>query len=233
MGKLKHWILMFIFINIIFFSSITTSYAQDEEKREGINVDLEEVLTGYESKVNPMLFTNLLFLQQIGNENHIIIKQEQEGTQLNKNITLQDGIKNSAFITQTGSGLDTQLEQYKSNNLANLYSVGENIRVRARQNGDGNHISSYIENDGGSLRSAVLLQEGNYNKINLSLKGNGFADPSMEQRVAISQFGNAHELNVSRDPFSVPLNITQTAGSGGEGMKVDITNSDFYFPMKQ
>ena len=144
----------------------------------------------------------------------------------------QHGFQNKGSITQTGSALETSLEQINSNNQANLYSVGEKIKLKVTQDGDGNQIKSYIENDGGSLRSAELLQDGSYNKIYLSLKGNGFTDASLDQRVVITQTGNFHDLNVHREPFSTPIEITQTSPPGVEGMKVNISTSAFYFPMK-
>lgn len=146
---------------------------------------------------------------------------------------LQNGNRNSAIIEQIGTSLNTYLSQDGSFNESNIKSEGNNIHTQIKQKGDGNVINSYIENYGVNLRSATLLQNGNQNMIDLSLKGDGFGNNLVEQKLKINQYGNKHELEVVRNPFSTPIEINQYAGAGGEGMKVEISTSTFNFPMKK
>ncbi|HZH72418.1 MAG TPA: hypothetical protein VFD91_08000 [Mariniphaga sp.] len=192
----------------------------------------DELLNNPTIKVDNPAIRNLTNITRQQNINELNLYQEQSGLSFNNIFVSQDGIQNKGYVTQTGSALETSLEQINSNNQATLHSVGEKIKLKVTQDGDGNQIKSYIENDGGSIRSAELLQEGNYNKIDLSLKGNGFTDPSLDQRVVLTQSGNYHDLTVHQDPFSSPIEITQTSPPGVEGMKVNISTSAFYFPMK-
>ena len=102
-----------------------------------------------------------------------------------------------------------------------------------KQNGERNLVNSFIENYGVSLRSAMLLQEGNQNRIDLSLKGDGFSNNRTEQTVIINQYGNQNEVQAFMEPFSAPIEINQYPGFRGEGMKVNISTSTFNFPMKR
>ena len=79
----------------------------------------------------------------------------------------------------------------------------------------------------------MLLQVGNQNRIDLSLKGNGFGNNPEDQSMIVSQFGNQHEVTAFIEPFSAPVEIIQYSGIGGEGMKVNISTSAFNFPMKK
>jgi hypothetical protein len=192
--------------------------------KNGLNWDVAEV--------EMILFSNLLFFHQLGNEHVLVSVQEQQGETSNNVISFQNGLNNSAYIQQAGSGLDTRIEQHNVSNEANIWSIGINIQTTVKQIGDGNKINSYIENSGNVFRSASLLQEGNFNKIELSLIGDGFTDHSLEQSVSISQYGNRHEVKAFMEPFYNPLEITQTPGTNGEGMKIDVSTSTFSFPTK-
>lgn len=196
--------------------------------------EVVEILNGHALQLNNLANNNLSFIQQVGNENTATFIQKYEGIVPNLvTMMIQNGIRNVGYIEQTGSELKTDLRQYNSNNEANLWSVGQNIHTLVKQDGDGNIINSYIENDGINLRSASLLQEGNDNRIDLSLKGDGFGNNPIEQTVIINQFGNHHEVIAIMRPFSVPLEIKQTPGTNGEGMKIDVSTSTFNFPMKR
>jgi hypothetical protein len=195
--------------------------------------EVSELLNGSIIQLDNLSNSNLSFIRQVGDENRAISIQEQDG--INSNVVLknQDGIGNAGYIKQTGSGLETLLWQFNSFNEANLWSVGNNINTHVKQDGEWNIINSYIENDGLNPRSAMLLQEGNRNKINLALLGDGFGSSNIAQEVIINQFGNEHEVKALMEPFSSPVEINQYPGPGGEGMKVDISTSTFSFPMKR
>jgi len=195
--------------------------------------EIDELLNSRDIQIDNPIIQNLAIIRQIQDENQIISFQEQRGTVANHVLVNQDGSGNSGYIEQTGSGLETQLWQYNSGNKANLWSVGENIRTLVKQDGVGNLINSYIENTGYVLRSATLLQEGNDNRIDLSLRGDGFGNTTAEQTAVINQFGNGHMAKANIDPFSAPIEIIQTPGVNGEGMKIDISTSTFSFPMKK
>jgi|SRR5690554_6065620 len=233
MKEINRQIFRLIYAGIIVLLINYPIYAQDDEDlKEGMEVDIEEVLNGYVSNVNSLLYSNLLFMKQYGNDNHLISVQEQTGFLQNKQIVLQDGTKNYTSSKQSGTQINTLIEQYNSNNKADIISKGENIHVRARQNGNYNKINSYIENDGSSKRSADLLQAGDGNHINLDLRGDGFGSSTEEQWVKITQQGNGHEAIAIKNPFSASFEIEQMPGAGGAGMKVEVSTSDFYFPMK-
>ena len=195
--------------------------------------EIDELLNSRDIQIDNPIIQNLAIIRQIQDENQIISFQEQQGSAANHVLVNQDGFGNSGYIEQTGSGLETQLWQYNSGNKANLWSVGENIRTLVKQDGVGNLINSYIENTGYVLRSATLLQEGNDNRIDLSLRGDGFGNTPAEQTAVINQFGNGHMAKANIDPYSAPIEIIQTPGVNGEGMKIDISTSTFSFPMKK
>lgn len=195
--------------------------------------EIIELINGHVLQLDNLPNSNLSFIRQVGEENSATSIQEKEGLVANLVMISQEGISNASYIEQTGSELTTYLWQYNIANEANLWSIGKNILTTVKQTGDGNIINSYIENDGINLRSASLLQEGNDNRIDLSLKGDGFGNNPIEQTVIINQFGNHHEVIAIMRPFSVPLEIKQTSGTNGEGMKIDVSTSTFNFPMKR
>lgn len=192
-----------------------------------------ELINGHILQLDQLTNSNLSLIRQVGNENSAISIQEQEGIVLNLVMMNHDGVGNAGYIEHAGSDLKTYLHQHGLNNEANLWSVGTNILTSVKQDGQGNVIKSYIENYGVNLRSAALLQDGNQNTIDLSLKGNGFGNNLLEQIVIINQYGNQHEVTAFIEPFSTPVEIKQYSGTGGEGMKVNISTSTFNFPMKK
>ena len=224
MKKITLLLLLITFAGM--FPAITIGQVISEE-------EIIELINGQVLQLDNLPNSNLSFIRQIGAENTATSIQEKEGMVANLAIINQDGIRNTGYIEQTGSELKTYLGQYNLNNEANLWSVGGNIRTTVKQDGEGNIINSYIENDRLNLRTAMLLQEGNDNIIDLSLKGDGFGSSLAEQAVIINQFGNQHEVKALMNPFSSPFEINQYPGIGGEGMKVNISTSTFNFPMKK
>jgi hypothetical protein len=213
---------------LLIFGGIFTARGQVITDKE-----VSEQLDEYFLQMDKMNNKNLSFIHQVGSENEISAIQEQEGIITNIVTIKQDGTGNAGYMEQTGSELETHLWQYGLSNEANLWSVGNNINTHVKQDGEWNIINSYIENDGLNPRSAMLLQEGNRNKINLALLGDGFGSSNIAQEVIINQFGNEHEVKAFVEPFSSPVEINQYPGPGGEGMKIDISTSDFNFPMKK
>ena len=53
----------------------------------------------------------------------------------------------------------------------------------------------------------------------------------MSNAAFISQQGNNHEVNARFDSFSNPVYIEQRSGFDGAGMQINISTSDFNFPM--
>lgn len=219
---------LIVLLSLIVFGGMFPAIGQVISDEEVI-----ELLNGHVLQLDNLTNSNLSFIRQVGDENTAISIQEQQGSASNHVLVNQNGTGNRGYIEQPGSGLETYLWQYNANNEANLWSVGENIHTSVKQDGEGNVINSYIENTGLVLRSAALLQEGNDNRIDLSLKGDGFGGNAAEQTVVINQNGNQHEVKAFMEPFSAPLEINQTPGVNGEGMKIDVSTSTFSFPMKR
>ena len=195
--------------------------------------EVVELINGNILQLGNQTNSNLSFIRQVGDENRSISIQEQEGVVPNLLMMNQEGIRNSSYIEQTGLEIQTYLWQYNLANEANVWSAGKNIMTSVKQNGERNLVNSFIENYGVSLRSAMLLQEGNQNRIDLSLKGDGFSNNRTEQTVIINQYGNQNEVQAFMEPFSAPIEINQYPGFRGEGMKVNISTSTFNFPMKR
>jgi hypothetical protein len=218
-----------IFIATIFFLgwalSLYGQLATDEEIIDLLNYPIIQL-------DNPVI-RNHSVISQVQEKNNLFISQEQKGTVSNIVFVSQHGFQNISLINQSGTSLETLLWQVDSNNEANLWSNGKEIKVIVKQSGDGNQINSYIENHGPQTRLAEFTQEGNFNKINLSLRGDGFTNSAPEQRMEINQYGNSHELNAFMEPFSAPLEINQTPGVNGEGMKIDVSTSTFSFPLRK
>lgn len=218
---------VFVLFSLIVFVGMFPAIGQIVSDEEVV-----ELLNGHVLQLDNDFNSSLSFIRQIGNENNATSIQKKEGIVSNLTMISQDGIGNAGYIGQIGSELKTYLWQYNLSNEANLWSVGGNIMTSVIQDGEENIINSYIENYGVNLRSATLIQNGNHNRIDLSLNGNGFINNLVEQTVTINQYGNQHEVKAFMEPFSVPVEINQYSGARGEGMKVDISTSTFNFPMK-
>lgn len=217
-----------VLISLIIFAGMLPIIGQVISDEEVV-----ELLNGHILLLDTPPNNNLSFVRQVGDENTATSIQGQEGVLSNLVMINQDGIRNSSYIKQTGSEIKTYLWQYNLDNEANLWSIGKNILTSVKQQGEGNIINSYIENDGGNQRSATLLQRGNQNRIDLSLIGNEFENNPIEQTAIINQFGNQHEVKAFIEPFTAPLEINQYSGMGGVGMKVEVSTSTFNFPMKK
>jgi hypothetical protein len=198
------------------------------------DVDLEELISGHVFHVNNLLYSNLSFIRQTGNENSVVTIQEQQGLLSNFVSVEQLNQGNNAWIEQTGSGHGARLLQNGSGNEANLWSVGSLSLTVAKQEGEGNLINSYIDNQKLLPKGALLLQNGNNNSIEFALLGNdGFWKDSWPRAAYIKQNGNDLEVSALFDSYSWPVYIEQQSGPGGAGMKVNVSTTDFSFFMKK
>ena len=207
----------------------TYIYAQDPDQIE--EVDLEELMNGRVHKVDELLYSNLSFIHQTGDENQVTSIQQQQGQLANYSEIEQLNRANKAYVNQQGSGHNTILFQNGVENDANLWSDGKNVKIMVWQEGDVNTVNSYIENYTSPSRSATLLQKGNNNNISVALRGDNFQGAD-DQWIKIKQYGNNHHAEAHLEPFSTPVEIIQSPGDGGAGMSISISNSAFSFPMK-
>ena len=135
-------------------------------------------------------------------------------------------------MEQIGSQNQANLRQLGSFNEASLWAMGQNIFINSNQEGIGNVIRAFLEDNGTLGRIANLVQVGNGNRIDLALLGNGtiFSGvPSAEVR----QEGNQHSLEAIIDPFTGPITVTQNPGINGTGMSLNISTSLFNFPARR
>lgn len=176
--------------------------------------------------------SNVSVISQTGETNSIISIQHQNGNLANAILSDQSGISNSGYLNQSGSLNQTFLKQNGNGNEANIWSSGQQIFTGAIQMGSNNKLNSYIENQGVLPKAAVIKQNGSNNTVELALLGNGWMSDSWPKAAAITQNGNNLEFSAKLESFSSPVLINQQSGQTGEGMKINISNSAFYFPMK-
>lgn len=210
---------LFVFGIFIALALNAQQIISDEEMHDLLNSEVIQV-------DNPII-SNFSLIRQIDRDNTFTAIQNQQGSLQNNILVNQNGTGNSGYIEQAGSGLETKLWQYKSSNEANLWSEGENVKVEVKQDGNDNSINSFIENYFLVSRSAFLLQQGNNNRIELALFGDGIPSVSDAQQVQISQTGNDHSVDAVLEDSFAPISITQTPGVNGEGMQLNISNSTF------
>jgi minor curlin subunit len=175
---------------------------------------------------------NLSHIQQIQDGNYIFTLQEQHGDLINNILVYQDGVKNMGEINQNGTGHSTSLLQNGNNNEANLLSTGQLTSTVVNQNGDWNKVNFSIENKDDFLKAAQVLQTGNNNLVDLKITGSRLFWESDVKDAVVAQTGNNHSFSAVLDSYKSPIVVNQQAGPNGEGMKVDISTSDFYFPNK-
>lgn len=218
------WMVFFV---MVLSGAVITASAQEN------SVDLDELMNGYTHKVDEVLFSNLSFIQQTGGDNQVKVVQDQQGILSNLVEVDQLNRWNSSYIEQTGSGHSTLLLQHGSGNEANLWSAGSLTDTRAIQSGNGNRIDSYLGNTSTTIKTAVFVQGGDNNIIEFALSGNTSVETqALSQVASIRQTGNDLQVTAFFESLGSPLEIEQHSGPAG-GMKVDVSTSDFYFPMKR
>ncbi|MDX8339497.1 hypothetical protein SLH46_09910 [Draconibacterium sp. IB214405] len=175
------------------------------------------------------LTNNSSVIGQVGNENSIDVKQEQNGLLNNSIFSIQLQTENQAGIVQQGSGHSTILKQDGNQNYANIWSVGSKTVTEVYQLGNGNSINSYIDNQGILPKSNLLTQVGDNNTMEVALLGNGDTwTERLPKTVDATQIGVNNNLELILDNSFLPgIKVTQTGG-----MTLSIRQSDFYFPIQ-
>ncbi len=171
-------------------------------------------------------------IEQLGNRNDVVVIQQTEGMISNQVNLQQLKDQNVAYVKQVGTANFTYLLQSGIGNEANLWSVGDYTSTSVFQEGNTNIINSYIDNQGMLFKSAVLIQQGNHNNIELALTGNGYLAQGYPKAAYIQQSGNNLEVIAKLDSYESPILIRQQSGMSNKGMSVTISNTDFYFPKK-
>ena len=190
--------------------------------------EMQDLLNNYEIQLENPVIRDFVSMSQIQEDFATTIQYSGLSVEI-----IQKGDNNIGYVEQIGTGFSTSLSQKGSFNEANLWSEGNNISIEVKQDGDGNTINSCIKNYDLEKLSAMLLQEGNNNRINLALFGVGIPAEELSQEVKITQQGNNHVVEAFMEDSFAPIEITQTPGTNGEGMQVSISNSYFNFPMKK
>ncbi len=170
---------------------------------------------------NPLLLSQDVLLQQISNKEYFSFLQAGEMD-----------ISNKAIINQIGNNHNTRLQQNGSGNEANLLSTGLSTSTEINQNGDWNKVLFSLENKDDFLKAAQVLQTGNNNLVDLKITGNRLFGETDTKDAVITQNGNNNSFSGVMESYKSPIIVNQQAGPNGEGMKVDISTSDFYLPMK-
>lgn len=159
--------------------------------------------------------SDILLTLQNQNSNYVFAKQEGEG--------------NLTSISQEGRGHFTELIQVQNNNKANIWSLGKFSVTSVIQDGEGNLLNSYIDNNKNQLKSVLARQYGNENEISVALLNDG----STMRAAELIQLGNKNTINLVSDyEWDYPgISVKQQSGSNGQGMTVNLYQSAFSFPM--
>lgn len=217
---------------ITFLSLIFCIYAYPQEQTQSIEEQVTELsnfqILGCENQLN----TNVAYLNQVGDNNNIVAIQQNTGAVPNQIISIQEGEGNQGYIEQSGPAHLIILRQDGWNNEANLWSEGAKTDTWVSQVGDNNIINSYIDNAGLLPKAALLKQDGSNNVIDFALLGNGCLWNSWPKGAYIKQTGDDLEVTALFDSYQSPVYIEQQSGANG-GMKVNVSNTTFSFPMKK
>ncbi len=215
-------IILFLFCFICIFTKAQDINDIEFFKSEEINFINTNILSS----------SNNAFMRQLGESNNVLSFQQNLGEHSNQLFSDQNGINNNGFINQTGTSHATGLVQKGNYNDAQINSTGQSTLTEINQSGDWNKVKFSIENKDDLLRAAQVLQTGNNNLVDLKITGNRLFGESDAKDAVVTQTGNNHSFSAVLDSYKSPVVINQQAGPNGEGMKVDISASDFYFPMK-
>ncbi len=193
--------------------------------------NIDELLNSEDIRLEDPIINDLLLMQQIQTDKEVnhLINVGQSG--LNVSVINQNGRDNQADVRQNGQGHFTRLDQKGNNNKAFLSSSGEHTLQIVKQDGDGNAVESSINNQA-VPNGTMLVQQGNDNSIMLRMDGSEAFKGTFPVAAIINQQGNELRVNATFDRYESPFYINQQSGPSGEGMQLNITTSDFYFPMK-
>ena len=214
----------------ILFSFLFTGLVAQSQEVSDKNIG--ELIDTYIIQSKLSSNSNLAKINQEGSGNEMITIQQHQGSMTNTIISNQVGNYHVGYIKQIGADHSTKLLQSGEGNEANLWSVGQKSETMVYQNGNSNMINSYIDNQGCIGKGAALIQRGENNNIEIALLGNGFLFNSWPRAAFIEQKGNGLEISAKMESYTFPIYVEQQSGPSGGGMKVDISNSDFSFPMK-
>ena len=133
------------------------------------------------------------YIEQIGSGNQAQLWQlADENTGSNIGNQNQNGDDNMAVAWQHTVNADLDQDQIGSDNEARSYQTGFNGYVKQSQNGIQN-IAAVDEQGGGGWvngNSAVQIQEGNWNKSEISQYGTGGAKSAQGNIANVSQYGS-------------------------------------------
>lgn len=218
-----------LFIILIFVSCLTV-HAQRDGNGNGHGKEIMKEITDLNTfhilGVDDQTNANVAMLNQIGDNNTIEAIQQNTGVASNQILSFQTQNNNFGRIEQSGEGHQTILIQNGIGNYADLDSEGSDSYNYVLQNGNNNEVKSVVENDNLDTRTAMLIQWGNNNKIDLPVEVKA-------QGVNVFQLGNGHEADITGSVGNYsPINVTQFGGLGSRGMKIEINSSYFSFPMR-
>ena len=214
-----------IFTLLILITSFST-FAQEDVPEGVLTISETMELIGGHIISFGSAPNNVLQVEQIGNNNELTAIQQltQSGSYIFQ--TLQKGNDNVGYTYQSGVNHELILNQNGNNNNANLWSFGLSTQNFVYQQGSDNSVNSYIENTSMEVRTATLVQIGDFNSINLQLPDinpvSGLTGISILQTGA----GNSADLYLDHSSASY-LSVEQTGGA-----VVSIMHSDFNFPTK-
>jgi hypothetical protein len=212
---------LFLILALIVSGSAYAQIAKEELSEREVFNNLE---------MENMIISNQVFIEQSGTENDLISIQQNSDLSSNQVLSSQIGVNNTGYIFQTGSWHQTVLRQNGQNNEANLWQTGNLINQEIQQNGNENTINSYMKNASIFEKTAVLMQNGNNNRIDFAIFGD--ETPTASQLIKITQQGDGFVAKALMESSNFPIEITQKAGPGGGSMNVDVSVSYFSFPMK-
>ena len=170
--------------------------------------------------------SNLSYIEQSGSLNQVVAIQEQQQDLSNHVFASQNGSANTGYLKQQGEGHQTVLSQNGNGNMASMWSVGGRTFNTVSQNGNGNEVNQYIENDSYIPKTAISVQRGHNNKIDVALLNETDFSPFLGSAVFQNGSGNEVEL-ILKQSNSLGIVVTQT---GNFSEKVSITHTDFAFP---
>jgi hypothetical protein len=135
----------------------------------------------------------LAYIQQLGNNNQAQLWQlADQNTGSNEGNQYQDGNNNKLIAMQHTINANLDQDQIGNNNEAHSYQVGLNGYVKQYQEGIQN-IAAVDEQGGGGWvvgNSATQIQDGNWNKSQISQYGDGGLKSAQGNTANISQYGS-------------------------------------------
>jgi hypothetical protein len=132
----------------------------------------------------------------------------------NNNQLSQSGLSNREWVKQKDGSIELLLQQIGDINFINFIQRGDFSNFIIGQSGTGNVLDAYIFNQAGRRSSGKIIQDGNYNQIEMLIFGGNELD--------IFQKGDNHSLNVLISGENSYLRIYQEQGMRGEGMRLNV-----------